>query len=1094
MKILFVFFSCKIQTMTSHLKTGLTPVVLLLLSTSIFAQQIRAFNQNSSRTNRTGMMMPGYDFRISPQYGINLNGNSTDSLFFRGNGPAFKMNAGYSFGHFVIGLSSGFLSSSTDKTKINEFISRTGIPTDQLIISSSNQQSMYLLLGPAAEFGNRVHAGIHAKGGLFINNGGFVNIQRRGATSSLYRNEPSSKSIFPGFTAGFNIDYSISDYISLGFGTDFLSTKNEVVNYDIRRSGGSVNPEAIKLSKNVSSMLAGVNIRYNISSPRDAQSGQASGKRQKDVGSGLSTGQRQRKSQSHDVSGIASGKRQHKPLQVPRDQGSGLATGKTYQPGQPQYGNISSTESCGPVSIKTTHTDGTTEEMTFSCPEDAAAFKEKISPVKQKPWLPANFRTVSNDASTKGIVSGKVVWISPNSGTGIITNRTIRGGSINMNSQTSSTRTTPNNSFGTMVRLHAREAGSGQASGKRQFEPIYIEGQETVCNPCLATVSNPIYKANQNTEDCDDTEPGISNLKVSLVDPATDKVVATTFTEKCGDFFFGNVPYGIYAVQLTGSIGGKKGYDINLNSKTEIEGDIIWGENEIQVRMHSDGAHQTEAINTSRSNIKNLFLIEADLDGDGEFESLRAHGNFSDGTTMDITNIVAASRVNKIEGLTLKHKALQFPGFSSANMTRASKGAQISEIIVSGIEGNVNGGMKITAAFSDGSSWDITRESQIISHANVRQTGITVADLDGDGMADAVINTSRSNIKNQKLAATGMENDDMIWSPRSNTELYSITLGDLDGDGKAERTINTSRSNIKNFRVSAADLDGDGRPDAAINSSNSNIKNLRISAGDINGDGRLDIIAGSKISDFGMSRGTELRQGDPVHGVDVKLGIKSRGKEESKPVDENGRVKVIETGMEPGSYVLWVNTDILIDDETIITVGDSRKGWDGTIKGNMKNNEGIATREEGVQRAGIKQTMQTKLKSTAPLKWMAPEALKKNINSSKTNLKSLESAVSELETMINSDQNTTQVAINNTKSNIKAIHDRIAFIETILDNIEMFEKDAVMDGLNIATLDMDKNFAELQKLVNSLGRQYTTISNVLKTKHDTAKNSIGNIR
>jgi hypothetical protein len=34
----------------------------------------------------------------------------------------------------------------------------------------------------------------------------------------------------------------------------------------------------------------------------------------------------------------------------------------------------------------------------------------------------------------------------------------------------------------------------------------------------------------------------------------------------------------------------------------------------------------------------------------------------------------------------------------------------------------------------------------------------------------------------------------------------------------------------------------------------------------------------------------------------------------------------------------------------------------------------------------------------------------------------------------------------------------------------------------------------LQATVNSLGDNYTPVSTVLKTKHDTVKNSVGNIR
>jgi len=41
---------------------------------------------------------------------------------------------------------------------------------------------------------------------------------------------------------------------------------------------------------------------------------------------------------------------------------------------------------------------------------------------------------------------------------------------------------------------------------------------------------------------------------------------------------------------------------------------------------------------------------------------------------------------------------------------------------------------------------------------------------------------------------------------------------------------------------------------------------------------------------------------------------------------------------------------------------------------------------------------------------------------------------------------------------------------------------------------MDNDFFSLLENLGQMGDQYSSISNVLKTKHDTAKNSVGNIR
>ena len=478
--------------MTRHLKTGLIPTALLFIFSNVIGQT-STFNQNSSRSNYTtraynqnnarsnhAKMVSGFDFQVSPQYGINMKGDKIDSLLFRGNGPGFKMDASYSFGNFGLGVSSGFVSSQTDKTKINEFLSRNGIPFDQMIINTGAQQNMYVLLGPNASFGDKVRAGLHAKGGLFINNGGFINVKRQGAVNSIYRNESSSKSIYPGFVTGVNIDYHLSDLLTIGFGTDYLTTKTEVVNYDIRR-GAAI--EGIKLSKNISNIMAGINIKYNIKSPRDAATG-------------LATGRQLGKPKYEDIKA--------------RESQSGLATGKTNAQFNPKEYSVDkrTDQSCGPVTVKRTFGDGSTEEMTFACPGDAANYAQQKGDYTEKPtWTSSNSQRTfvlphvlekegiaQRDISTRNVLIGKVTWSPSNGGSGIVTNKTVRGGGIRMNESQSATRTTPNNSFGTLVRLAAREAGSGMATGRRQYEPVFIEGQGQVCNPCLVTVNNPLYQ------------------------------------------------------------------------------------------------------------------------------------------------------------------------------------------------------------------------------------------------------------------------------------------------------------------------------------------------------------------------------------------------------------------------------------------------------------------------------------------------------------------------------------------------------------------------------------------------------------------------
>lgn len=1127
--------------MTSHMKTGLLPAVLLFIFSNVVGQtstfnqnssqsnySTRAYNQNNARSNHAKMATSGFNFQLSPQYGINMKGDQVDSLLFRGNGPGFKMDASYSFGNFGLGVSSGFVSSQTDKTKINEFLSRNGIPFDQMIINTGSQQNMYVLMGPNASFGDKIRAGLHAKGGLFINNGGFVNIKRQGAANSVYRNESSSKSIYPGFVTGVNVDYHLSDMLTIGFGTDYLNTKTEVVNYDMRR-GAAI--EGIKLSKDISTIMAGISIKYNIKSTRDAATGLAAGNQL--------------------------GKPKYEDIKA-RETQSGMATSKTNAQFNPKEYSVDkrTEQSCGAVTVKRTFGDGSTEEMTFACPDDALNYAQRKGDYSERAtWTSSNPQRTfvmphvlekegiaHRDIAARNVLIGKVTWLPSNAGNGIVTNKSVRGGGIRMNESQSAARTTPNNSFGTLVRLAAREAGSGMATGRRQYEPVFIEGQGQVCNPCLVTVNNPLYqvpgmqgtspmyenKVKINNQDWADLSPGIEGLTISLVDISTNTVIATTQSEKNGDFFFANVPQAVYAVQVTGRFMAKKGYDFYMSSKTEMEGDIALSGETIQLSIstgdNDNAPTQRAGISTSRSNIrtKTITLIDADTDGDGEFDSFVLTGILSDGSSRDLTNDATASRVNKIDAFTIKQSAMKMNSFDS-KPGNASKAAQLTSII---IDNRDDVDLKATAIFSDGSSFDVTNAVGVKGwDYKVKQYNITVADLDGDGFGDAVakITKSRSNIQNNRMITSGQDDeeplgvvktktksnqsndrlinnsddaeeplgviktktksnqsndrtmndpeDNLIWSPRSNIELYGIVVGDLDGDGRAEEAakITKSRSNIQNNRIMMADVDGDGVAEAIINTSRSNIKNLAVSAGDVDSDGISELVVGNMIPG-GNILSSARKPGDPIPDIDITLKKKNGGAEKQLSPGENGRMKIIGPDMDPDTYTMTVSTNIFIDDQTIIVLGnDQEERYDQRSK-------------------GVKQTMQQQVK------WMAPEATQTAINTSHSNIKNILVTLDEIDQRLAKDKEALKATINTTRSNIKGHQKALNDLDQTLNALEAMDKTKATSLLQEKMTTIDKQFISLQESLNDAGKQYTTVSNVLKTKHDTVKNSIGNIR
>ncbi len=917
----------------------------LLLSVPLFSQET---NKNVARSYHSR----GMSIFFSPVYTSPMD-KGADSLLFRGSGAGMKFGGDYFFGNVGLGLVSGFSSSAADDALINDFLKRNSIPQDLLVINKSSQQNMYLLVGPSLRWGKSVQLFAHAKGGLFINNGGLVNIQQKGAQRSIYRNEATTKSIYPGFQTGVSIQYSNkSETWSFGFGADYMSTKTQMQNFDLRRGGGV---EGLQLSRNISDLMAGISIRYTIKSPRDAASGLATGRRTRDAASGLATGRRTRDA----ASGLATGRRT-------RDAASGLPTGRrsagivteevtiTDVVEMPEPGS-----NCGPVTQRVTNPDGSTSEMTFACPDDAAAYQRKISSdmpnrismnrMAPKQTQGSTFGEKVNAglhaaggalAQGRNIISGKISWASEGS-TGIVTNKTVAklaggpgGAAAASYASTGMTVSNPSPGIGSVLTLYSREAGSGMASGRRdkgsgmatgrrQYQPFYREGSGNACDTCSTTVrlsnvqNNPYFASNelageivqttnghnnpaftesqmagtmaktsgQPDQDCD----GLAGVDVYLKDPYSGAVLAKTTTTACGDFFFANVPDGDYMVVLAAAFLSKKSYDMYNALATDMRGRLETSPGALQLFLNTGGKEeesvQKAGISTSRSNIRNktLTIIEADTDGDGEYEALRANATFSDGSSADISSSIKKSSVSGASpSLTIDEAGTQRRRVEvlKSNKTGDPNANRLTGIIVTG----KGAALRATATFSDGSSSDITESLEVNNaHNGVRQYSVMVTDVDGDGHADAVLKTrTKSNQTNERMAANAEEE---IWSPRSNIKTIPVTTGDLDGDGEAE-------------------LIGGTLPGGAV-----------------------------------ISAAVSRQAGGPIGGIIVKGGKNPGGQMRTLTTDENGEFEF--TGLEAGSYTFTVEQKLIINDETFVSVGSSRAQDHNSSRSN-KTASGVA--------------------------------------------------------------------------------------------------------------------------------------------------------
>lgn len=1183
------------------------------------AAQQRAFNQNSSRSNNAKMALSDNDWSFGLTTGASFGLQNNEKNLFRGTSVATKITGGYQFGAIGLGFTGGWAPGSISQTGINQFMTERKLQQGQVQISSSNPLNSYFLVGPNFKLGNKVSLLGQLHGGFFLNNPGSVSILQNGATRPAYRFEGGKQNIAPGLSTSLQLAYPINKSTRFLISSDYLFSSSTIRLLD---PGAGIDI-ATEQKRKLQLFTAGIGI-VKLLSPRDHASGQATGKRSRETGSGMATGRRQVQSPRDAQSGQATGR--ILPISpssvsnsiIPRDAASGLPTGKRSDITIDESGVHRTNQSCGPVTQKITRPDGSTEEMTFSCPDDAAAYRSinginggmpnrismNVTVPKQtqgatfgekvNAGLHAAGSALSQGASLM-VISGNISWQSAAGGTGIVTNNSVSavstlggggsGAAAASYAATGRMINPDNGGKGIVTTLYARETGSGMATGKRsretgsgmatgrrQYQPVFAEdnGGSAVCNQCMASVTenplyqgsgtsgnNPLHKDSKTSGESGNECNGVAGLLVYLLDTETRSILAQTTTTACGDFWFANVPQGQYIVKLAGKTEAKKQYDIvlgNEGGQKDVAGAIVASADSWTLRINSSNSGAASRINTSRSNIKSIVVVAADTDGDGSYESIRANALFADGSSSNITSQCTITN----SGSNSKQLIIPFDGGStnSSNKTVNTSRSNIKHAAVS--IGTGNGGLSFTASTTqnDGTTKDISGNTAVIAHDRVIQLQFNTEDSDGDGLAD------------------------LIWSPRSN----------ITEDGAAARK--GWDGTVKGLSSSIADVDGDGSPEIIIGNPVAST-NAGLSQG-------ASLLGGALPGGAVISA---MVAGNPIGGLNIKGGKNPGGQMRTTTTNEFGEFEF--TGWDPGSYRIEASQTIYINDETVITATDeqARKGWDGTVKGGSKaatsertgagnsdnspnttraqNNNTVRSNrtdqhfiefdadadgsfessilnfnsevgsfsigEPGMpndkkkKASGLKDTIKTQVRkgntgnsgNAVPIKWSAPEMLRRNIRVSgdphentsgklvlgddestaidKANWRSKEAAVKQVRCIDGLCHIITATPddfpLTSTKSIATITATPIQQAEVLLVTADGTVYKRTTDQYGSISLNGLPPGVPTRMLLNvtvsgeediivtfTTDAQGSSISNVLKTKHDTAKNSVGNIR
>ncbi|MCC7402611.1 MAG: hypothetical protein IT214_14115 [Chitinophagaceae bacterium] len=816
--------------------------LLLILSLQTYAQGIRSIDQSSSGRNFSddpGIMKTGnWSFGLGTGTSFGLNSN--EQSMFRGNSMTTKMFGRYYFGSVGLGVTTGITPGTISTDALNKFIIDRKFPKDQIKITKANPLNSYFLFGPSFSFGGKLNITGDLQGGMFVNNPGSISIDQQGISGTLYSFENGRKNIFPGFSGSLSINYPLSNTVHFFINADYLQSSSSVRVTD--KQTGIDMPTEMKRSVNL--MTAGVGILKTF------------GGKKKQPG-GLITGN--------------SGYERLSTNTTTTKQTQGQTFGERVIQRQ-------TSSSCGPVTVTNVSPDGSSERITFSCPEDAVAYTRSLSTnssAERKTKGKTFGESVASGlqaGAANNILFGTVTQMTGNAG-GIETNKSISGQGGAVSSSYAAGRSGAAGSGGIDATFYARDADSKIALGRMAYQPIIISANKNDCKDCIATIvsnpaysdtgvsgDNPMFEAEAKEKlmdngDHDSNGGGLGDITVQLTDALSGALLATTKTEQSGAFFFANLPSGTYGVNISGNFISKKGYDIYLKKKAGLAGTLSKPQTNwiIEIGSMTGTVEQAVAViklktksNQSndrvvnsnqdnsgitwspRSNLKVLPASIGDLDDDGIPEMVignKMAGNetgFSDNGGTHLPPVRGAP----VKGVGISLGKVPGGGVAARTITNEN-----GEFEFTGVKaGNYNIVMQQTIVLNDETTVWVGESGSEDSNEAAARKGWD-GSVKGNSKKEVQdFNTTRSNReRGQSLINSNGAKD----SINNNGGGEEAARKGWDGTVKGyTENINTGQENLKGMMTSLNELDlqlnnDNSNSDAAINSARTGVKSLK---------------------------------------------------------------------------------------------------------------------------------------------------------------------------------------------------------------------------------------------------------------------------
>ena len=235
--------------------------------------------------------------------------------------------------------------------------------------------------------------------------------------------------------------------------------------------------------------------------------------------------------------------------------------------------------------------------------------------------------------------------------------------------------------------------------------------------------------------------------------------------------------------------------------------------------------------------------------------------------------------------------------------------------------------------------------------------------------------------------------------------------------------------------------------------------------------------------------------GDPIPGLDVKLGKASTELDTTSKTNEKGQFEF--NGLTDGNYTLTSTLHFYIDSSIPVSLWLSKKGYDYYQSKSDLNKTSVENPIKETKENGTKNIENAKGKkglNAVNVKKSKTNAEKINpvsIAATTAGTQDLKKSIADLEKLLNEDKRQYSII----SPQINKVRNRIDELESSLKNLGLLGRTAATESDLDAKLNlMNTDVYLLLENLDLLGNDYSSISNVLKTKHDTVKNSVGNIR